>query len=85
MISETHPKARKEHFCMACDFIREACNQEIFTFSEYRDIIKMKKKNWKILKGEKYLCQVNKDDEIYRFKASYEMHKLCLKYDLYDI
>lgn len=84
LLSESTPTARKEHVCMASEFVREAMNQGIFTFNEYRDIIKMKRKDWKIKKGEEYLRQgIVSDGHVYTFKANLEMDYLCVEYDLY--
>lgn len=86
VLKESTPTARVDHDCMASDFI---LNQGIdgfgYTFSEFRAIAKAKKSNFKILKGDKYMKQTNKQHgDIYTFKAIPAMHDICVKYDLYD-
>lgn len=84
-ISENLRIARKDHDCMASEFVRESLNEGIFNFSEYRDIVKAKKNDWKIKKGQKYLdCVCVADGHIYSFKAIIEMDYLCRFYDLYE-
>lgn len=70
---------------MACEFIRshDWWWSDRFTFAELRQIVKARKKGWKILKGEKYIRQTCKNDHIYAFKAIPEIHKICIKYDMY--
>ena len=54
------------------------------TFSEWRTIAELKANNWKIQKGQIYINQVGVwDGDFYEVKILPEMHKLCLKYDLY--
>jgi hypothetical protein len=80
--------ARRDYYCMASDFIRECILANRYdyklTFTEWRKIIAMREKNWKIPKGEPYIWQFNNQDgEIFTFKANKEMHDICAKYDLY--
>ena len=80
-------KARKQYDCMACDWLFNMGIRESgikFTFSEYRSIIKAKQNNHKIQVGENYLYQFNVDGgDNWSFRAIPEIHKICLKYDLY--
>lgn len=74
---------------MACDWIREGLLSyhelpDNITFGEKRLIAAAKIKQWKILKGERYLRQTMiGDGGMYEFKAIPEMHKICVKYELY--
>ena len=84
VIFESNPKARKDHNCDACVFINESWGYVDFSFSELRLIVKARRSNYKIKKGQYYTKQVNKfDGEIYTFKAIPEMHKICINHDLY--
>ena len=85
-IYESSPIARKEYSCNACDFIFAL--DDLFyiglTFAEKRSIVKAKQKKYKILKGEKYERQFNTDGiHAWTFRAIPEMHKICIKHDLY--
>jgi len=86
ILSESKPLARKAHNCMACDFILSCgVNGFGYTFAELRLIVKARRNNYKIVKGQKYIRQNNIcDGDIYTFKAIPEMHELCLKYDHYE-
>lgn len=80
----TEQKARKDYRCEACDYIRELIGEGVFTFSDMRKIVEVKRKGWKILKGERYMkCQGKWDGEFEVFRAVPEMNDLCHKYDLY--
>lgn len=88
LISEIKPKARKQHDCMASEFITNYGDLRglTFTFPECRAIIKARENNWKIQKGEIYIRQACvMDGEIYTFKAIPEIHKICIKYDYYEL
>jgi hypothetical protein len=55
------------------------------TFSEWREIAKLKAKGWKILKGEVYQDSVTKQDgEIFSFKCNPKINAICNKLDMYD-
>lgn len=84
VIRETTIKcARKDHECMACLFLRDGIRDGDFTFSEYRSIVRARQDGWKIKKGQSYIEQFNRGDGVYVFKARPDIHKICLKYDLY--
>jgi len=86
VLSNRNPIARKEHFCDACQIIMNCgISGYGYTISELREIVKAKRNGYKIIKGQKYIYQVNiYDGDFGVFKAIPEMHDLCLKYDLYD-
>ena len=85
-ILDMRPKARKEHNCDACDLILNdlASLVDELTFSEKREIVKARRNNWKIQKGEIYVRQSNKmDGEFYTFKAILPIHEICLDHEVY--
>lgn len=86
LISSETPKARKEHRCMACDFLRDDLPNTVsyLNFSEKRDVVKARRNNWKIQKGEVYTKQFLKDGgDVYGFKAITAIHDICIDHDLY--
>ena len=87
VLSEQTPTARKEHECMASEFIYNlGINGCGYSFAELRIIAKAKRNKYKIIKGQKYIRQNNKyNGELYAFKAIPEMHEICLKHDLYEV
>ena len=86
-ISSSNPIANKSHDCMASEFIRNyGINGFGYSFSELRAIAQAKRNNYKIVKGQAYIKQVNKfDGEVYTFKAIPEMHQICLAHNLYEV
>ena len=86
VLSENTPTARKEHDCMACEWVwNTGIDRCGFTRPELRTLSKARKNEWRILKGEKYIRATIKDDaDIYTFKAIVAVHDICLKYDLYE-
>lgn len=86
VLSESTPTARKEHDCMACDFVfSHGIDGYGHSFAEKRALVKARKNAFKIKKGKKYIKQNNVlDGEFYTFKAIPEMHDICLKYGLYE-
>ena len=86
VLSESMPKARKTHRCMASEIILgSGINGFGYSFSDLRIIVAAKKNKFKIVKGQHYLRQNNKcDGDIYTFKAIPEMHQICLDHDLYE-
>ena len=87
VIKETNPVARKDHYCDACTYLLEVGYNGIgLSFHEYRDIVKAKRNGYKIKKGSKYLNQFNTDGgDCWSFKAIYEIHRICVRLDIYDI
>ena len=88
VLSEYRPTAIREHDCMACEWILNGggIDGAGFTRPELRTLSRARKNKWKIIKGQEYIRQGNTHDgEIYTFRAIPEIHKICLKYDLYEI
>jgi len=85
IISSRKPIAKRDCYCMACEWITNEDITEIkLTFSEYRDIIKAKNNGYKIKQGQRYIYQLNaKDGEIWTFRAIPEIHEICIKYEIY--
>ena len=86
ILSESTPIARKEHDCMASEFIfNSGINGFGYSFAELRVIAKAKKNKFKIVKGQKYTKQNNKyNGELYTFKAIPEMHQICIDHNHYE-
>lgn len=86
LISEKIVTARKVHDCMAYEWIVNSdWDSGIFTFSELRAIVRMNNQRGKILPGQKYLRQtVLFEGKPETFKADPDMHKICLKFDVYE-
>ena len=87
LISESKPKANKDHYCDASDWLNNnGIGQVSFTFSEYRQIVKAKNNKWRIKKGDVYIRQCSKDgSELYTFKAIPSIHQICIDHDLYEV
>jgi hypothetical protein len=87
VISESRPTARKEHDCGACEWLLAyGVNGMGYSFSELREVVKAKRNNWKIMKGQKYVRQTNTfEGQLYTFKVIPEIHNICLKYNLYEV
>ncbi len=87
VLSESTPTAKKEHECMASEFIlADGISGNGYSFAELRTIAKAKRNGYKVVKGQKYIRQNNVfDGEFYTFKAIPEMHEICLKHDRYEM
>lgn len=88
-ISSQERTARKDHEDSAGVWIREGIshlrNSGELTFSELRSIAKLKANGWKILKGEKYIDSVIKQDGVlYQFKYKPEINAICQKLNMYE-
>ena len=85
IIHESRSKARKNYYCDACNFLFESDPCELgLTFTEAREVVKARQKRYKILKGEIYVRQFNKDGgDTWTFRAIPAIDKICQKYDLY--
>lgn len=76
--------AKKSYQCDASIYVRESISSAGFSISEFREIVRMKRKNWKIQPGQTYYKQVSKQNgDIVVFRADPEMLKLCEKYELF--
>lgn len=84
LCNQTTQKAQKDYHCDACHFIQEYLNQGIFSFAEMRQIVKAKRNNWKIKKGEVYEKVSGKwDGDFAVFRAIPAMDALCIEHELY--
>lgn len=85
VLRQSFPVARKEHECSACAWLLNEGFPERIPISEYRHIVRAKRNGYKIIKGQKYIQQINiQDGEFYIYKAIPEIHEICLKYGYYD-
>jgi len=85
--STTYPKARKQHNCMASDWIVNYLQDvvEMCDYSEKRELVKARRNKWKILPGQKYVRQAMVwEDKLGTFKAIPAMHDIRIKYSLYE-
>lgn len=88
-LSWTYPTARKEHYDSSADYIKEFIQQSSLihtglSFTEWREIARLKANHWKIMPGQRYECQRNiQDGIIYTFKTLEAIGKICHKYELY--
>lgn len=88
VISSSYPVARKIYGCGACDWITEGLDYFVdeLTFAEKRIVVKARQNGWRIMKGEKHLRStfIGCDEEIYTWRAIIDIHKLCMKYEIYQ-
>ena len=82
--------ARKEYDCdgsewLTCDdFMSNPENYDV-TFADMRTLVKIRRENYKILKGTKYIYQVALFDGKFQVTRSrIDVAEICKKYDLYD-
>jgi len=85
VLSESKPKARKQHDCNASLFITEGGKPDYFDcIQDYRDYINARNKRFKIEVGDIYIRQsMVCDGDFHCAKSIPEMHLLCIKYELY--
>ena len=85
LISASTPTARKDHGCMAYDWIDNCFDLEDLTPDEQHNFLQAKGNKGMIKKGTKYIRQcLNDGGRLFTFKAIPELHKICLKYDMYE-
>jgi len=90
LTSETR-KARKDHYCNACEWLTAESASIDYLISEHgltEDEVKSVKaaaeNKWRIKKGSEYSYQTGKQDgEFTTFKAIPEIDEICQKYDMY--
>jgi len=84
VLRNTYPIAKKQYNCQAYEWISNVCDSfEDMTFSERKHIVIARKNKGNILKGQRYLYQVQVDSKIITFRAIPELHEICLKYNIY--
>lgn len=89
-IRTTYPKARKDYPCESCEWLINDHNylDEIgpLTFTEKKALARARRNNWQIKKGDKYMriTQTGCEGQIYDSKVIPEIHKICVKHDVYD-
>jgi len=82
-----YPKARKDYSCDAAEWIGNTVgfNEREFEPEDWEKIEAAMNKNFKILKGEKYLKVSGKyDGEFSTFRAIPALDEICKKYDIYE-
>ena len=80
----TEPIARKDYHCNACDWLDTYLNGGIFSFAEYRLIVKAKRDGWRIKAGQRYVKVEGKwDGEWSIFRARPEINEICQKHSIY--
>jgi len=85
VLKQSYHKARKEYWCMAYEWINNVCDDfSMMTFSERRSIIIARNNKGMIQISQRYMYQFIVDSgDRWSFKAIPELHKICLKYDIY--
>ena len=88
VLSQKILTAHKIHNCSAYYFVISEVISDIIgelTFKEKREIIRMKQQKGHIFPGQKYIMQANIfDGDFCIWKADLEMHKICIRLDLYE-
>jgi len=83
----TKPKARKDYHCCAWEWLAD-CDWSEFdqlTFSERKAIVRAKRNNFMIKRGDIYTKTTGKyEGEFVVFRAIPELNAICKKYDIYD-
>ena len=85
--TETEPKARKDYHCQASDWIENSglCEGD-YDACDWVTIKKAKSENFRILKGEKYICVRGIWNGVAStFRARIDLDSICKKYELYDL
>ena len=89
-IRKREPVARKDYPCEASEWLVEDCyyldDIGSLTFSEKKVLVKARRNNWKVKKGDKYIrfTQRSCEGQIFDSKVIPEIHAICLKYDIYE-
>lgn len=85
ILSESHPVAKKDYNCDSYSVVMDSMESGLYAFFELRQIVKIRKNNGKIKKGEKYFKQASiQNGELRTFRASLDMHEICLNNELYQ-
>lgn len=99
LIAAQARKARKDRHDDSAEFIIEAMEYirigkfpgrhvgapwQKMSFSELRSIARLKANNWRIVKGQLYIKQFNKQQgQYYTFYTLPDILRICVKYKLY--
>ena len=84
VLSETHPIARKDYPCGACEWLLKGGLPDL-KYSEAKLWIKAQREGFKIKAGTRYLKQANIfGGDFCCFRARPEINELCMKYDIYE-
>lgn len=76
--------AKKDYECEACVWIIERGIDLELTFSEERSIVKARKNDFQIKKGETYFGRVCVNDrKLSIFRAIPAIHEICIAYNIY--
>lgn len=85
ILRESYQIARKDYECDACELVLEGLGDGYYTFFEKKEIVRAKRNEWKIKKGDKYFLHVGiSDGDFYRYREIIAMRCICLEYDLFD-
>jgi hypothetical protein len=76
--------ARKEHRCCASEWL-DGIEPDQFTFTEKKAIAKARRNNWRILKGESYVHQVNIwEGQFNDYKAIPSINDICRRHHVFE-
>lgn len=88
ILQQSQRKAAKNYHCDACSFLfNEDISDLKLTFSEKLAVVRARNNGYKIMKGESYIYQFNRDDngrEAWTYRAIPEIHEICIKYELFS-
>lgn len=89
LISESRPKAKKVHDCMAYEWLDNSGDISdlinLMTFSEKRAIVIARRNHGKILPGQEYVRQfMDWDGEKGTYRAIPKIHAICSKYNVFE-
>ena len=84
--TDSEPKAQKEYPCDAWEsFLRSSYAEFDFSPKDWAVIQEAKVEGGRILIGSQYLKRKGLwEGAASTFRARMDLHKICLKYDLYD-
>jgi hypothetical protein len=91
LIHHQEPIAQKDYSCDAIEIIEQsgglgyAASQLGFSYAELRVLVRARRDEWKIKKGQVYIRQrVTDGGDIWTFRARPEIHEICLRHNLYE-
>jgi hypothetical protein len=76
--------ARKNYKCDACKTLLDYADFNELSFAEKRELVKAKRDNWEIKKGQAYIRAFMKDNRsTWTFRARPEIEQICQDQDMW--